>query len=283
MVQGGGLSTGKGCCTINTRGRLDCATSFVVRGVMAIFVNAKNTQTTALRVRTGLTEHTCKGLGPVEAPTPRYTHDCARIFPFLAMLATSSAPVHQDASQQPWRASRCTAGVCGAAGCTGTSSAGRGATHRTSLLNLSLSGESHFSHFSTAPQVTPQAAHWGSDGRMHAHGRGPGCRLMHRRDGQQGDRLTMAKRGWDLGNVAPQANFRPVSSVPGWDTPWNSKVTRYASKTCQTLSTEARISLVVPELWGGANSFSAQASRRRSPKLPRFLSAALAWILLDAL
>ena len=66
----------------------------VVRGVMAIFVNAKNTQTTALRVRTGLTEHTCKGLGPVEAPTPRYTHDCARIFPFLAMLATSSAPVH---------------------------------------------------------------------------------------------------------------------------------------------------------------------------------------------
>ena len=157
----------------------------VVRGVMAIFVNAKNTQTTALRVRTGLTEHTCKGLGPVEAPTPRYTHDCARIFPFLAMLATSSAPVHQDASQQPWRASRCTAGVCGAAGCTGTSSAGRGATHRTSLLNLSLSGESHFSHFSTAPQVTPQAAHWGSDGHMHAHGRGPGCRLMHRRDGQR--------------------------------------------------------------------------------------------------
>ena len=65
-----------------------------LRGVMAIFVNAKNTQTTALRVRTGLTEHTCKGLGPVEAPTPRYTHDCARIFPFLAMLATSSAPVH---------------------------------------------------------------------------------------------------------------------------------------------------------------------------------------------
>ena len=57
-------------------------------------VKAKNTQTTALRVRTGLTEHTCKGLGPVEAPTPRYTHDCARIFPFLAMLATSSAPVH---------------------------------------------------------------------------------------------------------------------------------------------------------------------------------------------
>ena len=65
-----------------------------LRGVMAILVNAKNTQTTALRVRTGLTEHTCKGLGPVEAPTPRYTHDCARIFPFLAMLATSSAPVH---------------------------------------------------------------------------------------------------------------------------------------------------------------------------------------------
>ena len=65
-----------------------------VRGVMAIFVNAKNTQTTALRVRTGLTEHTCKCLGPVEAPTPRYTHDCARFFPFLAMLATSSAPVH---------------------------------------------------------------------------------------------------------------------------------------------------------------------------------------------
>ena len=66
----------------------------VLRGVMAIFVNAKHTQTTALRVRTGLTEHTCKGLGPVDAPTPRYTHDCARIFPFLAMLATSSAPVH---------------------------------------------------------------------------------------------------------------------------------------------------------------------------------------------
>ena len=65
-----------------------------IRGVMAILVSAKNTQTTALRVRTGLTEHTCKGLGPVEAPTPRYTHDCARIFPFLAMLATSSAPVH---------------------------------------------------------------------------------------------------------------------------------------------------------------------------------------------
>ena len=65
-----------------------------VRGVMAILVSAKNTQTTALRVRTGLTEHTCKGLGSVEAPTPRYTHDCARIFPFLAMLATSSAPVH---------------------------------------------------------------------------------------------------------------------------------------------------------------------------------------------
>ena len=67
---------------------------------------------------------------------------------------------------------------------------------------LSLSGESHFSHFSTAPQVTPQAAHWGSDGRMHAHGRGPGCQLMHRRDAmvseqlvQQGDRLTMAKTG----------------------------------------------------------------------------------------
>ena len=66
----------------------------LIRGVMAILVNAKNAQTTALRVRTGLTEHTCKGLGPVEAPTPRYTHDCARIFPFLAMLATSSAPVH---------------------------------------------------------------------------------------------------------------------------------------------------------------------------------------------
>ena len=60
---------------------------------------------------------------------------------------------------------------------------------------------------------------------------------------QQGDRLTMAKRGWDLGNVAPQANFRPASFVPCWDTPWSSKVTRYASKTCQTLSTEARISL----------------------------------------
>ena len=50
---------------------------------MAILVNAKNAQTTALRVRTGLTEHTCKGLGPVEAPTPRYTHDCARIFSFF--------------------------------------------------------------------------------------------------------------------------------------------------------------------------------------------------------
>ena len=53
----------------------------------------------------------------------------------------------------------------------------------------------------------------------------------------------MAKRGWDLVNVAPQANFRPASFVPCWDTPWSSKVTRYASKTCQTLSTEARISL----------------------------------------
>lgn len=55
--------------------------------------------------------------------------------------------------------------------------------------------------------------------------------------------VVMAKRGWDLGNVAPQANFRPASFVPCWDTPWSSKVTRYASKTCQTLSTEARISL----------------------------------------
>ena len=32
MVQGGGLSTGKGGCTINTRGRLDCATLFVLHG-----------------------------------------------------------------------------------------------------------------------------------------------------------------------------------------------------------------------------------------------------------
>ena len=32
MVQGGGLSTGKGCCTINTRGRLDCATLFMLHG-----------------------------------------------------------------------------------------------------------------------------------------------------------------------------------------------------------------------------------------------------------
>ena len=59
------------------------STDSTLRGVMAILVSAKNTQTTALRVRTGLTEHTCKGLGPVEAPTPRYTHDCARIFPFF--------------------------------------------------------------------------------------------------------------------------------------------------------------------------------------------------------
>ena len=61
-----------------------------LRGVMAILVSAKNTQTTALRVRTGLTEHTCKGLGPVEAPTPRYTHDCARIF-FLFWLCSLPA------------------------------------------------------------------------------------------------------------------------------------------------------------------------------------------------
>ena len=32
MVQGGGLSTGKSGCTINTRGRLDCATLFVLHG-----------------------------------------------------------------------------------------------------------------------------------------------------------------------------------------------------------------------------------------------------------
>ena len=32
MVQGGGLSTGKGGFTINTRGRLDCATLFVLHG-----------------------------------------------------------------------------------------------------------------------------------------------------------------------------------------------------------------------------------------------------------
>ena len=32
MVQGGGLSTGKSGFTINTRGRLDCATFFVLHG-----------------------------------------------------------------------------------------------------------------------------------------------------------------------------------------------------------------------------------------------------------
>ena len=32
MVQGGELSTGKGSCTINTRGILDCATLFVLHG-----------------------------------------------------------------------------------------------------------------------------------------------------------------------------------------------------------------------------------------------------------
>ena len=32
MMQGGELSTEKGGCTINTRGRLDCATLFVLHG-----------------------------------------------------------------------------------------------------------------------------------------------------------------------------------------------------------------------------------------------------------
>ena len=56
---------------------------------MVIFANPRNTETTAWRVLTGPTEHTCKGLGPVEARTPRYTYDFSWIFPNLAVIATS--------------------------------------------------------------------------------------------------------------------------------------------------------------------------------------------------
>ena len=39
----------------------------IIRGDMVIFINAKNTQTTAWRVLTEPTEHTCKALASVEA------------------------------------------------------------------------------------------------------------------------------------------------------------------------------------------------------------------------
>ena len=51
-----------------------------VRGDMVIFKNAKNTQTTAWRVLTEPTEHTCKALASVEAPTLRNTYDFPPIF-----------------------------------------------------------------------------------------------------------------------------------------------------------------------------------------------------------
>ena len=119
----------------------------------------------------------------------------------------------------------------------------------------------------------------------------------------------MAKRGWDLGNVAPQANFRPASFVPllghslelkdyalrienmpnpvdrGSNKPAQRKGSQVTSRVArkwigladagewrEELGCRLRRHLVVPELWRGANSFSAQASRRRSPKLPRLLA-----------
>ena len=51
-----------------------------VRGDMVFFINAKNTQTTAWRVLTEPTEHTCKALASVEAPTLRNTYDFSPIF-----------------------------------------------------------------------------------------------------------------------------------------------------------------------------------------------------------
>ena len=53
-----------------------------------------NGVTTAWRVLTAPTEHTCKGLGPVDAHTPRYTYDFFWIFPNLAVIAIISTPEH---------------------------------------------------------------------------------------------------------------------------------------------------------------------------------------------
>ena len=49
-------------------------------GIWCFFTNAKNTQTTAWRVLTEPTEHTCKALASVEAPTLRNTYDFSPFF-----------------------------------------------------------------------------------------------------------------------------------------------------------------------------------------------------------
>ena len=88
------------CCTPTRRHYH----SHMVRGDMVFFINAKNTQTTAWRVLTEPTEHTCKALASVEAPTLRNTYDfCwkkALPAPELAALE-AAALVEADVGHEP--------------------------------------------------------------------------------------------------------------------------------------------------------------------------------------
>ena len=95
---------------------------------MVIFINAKNTQTTAWRVLTGPTEHTCKGLASVEAPTLRNTYDFFPIFPNLAVISLLPLKAPRSRRGAPLAAPRASVPPLAA---LLPAHAGRGATHTT--------------------------------------------------------------------------------------------------------------------------------------------------------
>ena len=99
-----------------------------LRGDMVIFINAKNTQTTAWRVLTEPTEHTCKALASVEAPTLRNTYDFPPIFPNLATIALLPLKAPRSRRGVPLAAPRASVPPLAA---LLPAHAGRGATHTT--------------------------------------------------------------------------------------------------------------------------------------------------------
>ena len=96
---------------------------------MVIFKNAKNTQTTAWRVLTEPTEHTCKALASVEAPTLRNTYDFSpRFFPNLAAISLLPLKAPRSRHGAPLAAPRASVPPLAA---LLPAHAGRGATHTT--------------------------------------------------------------------------------------------------------------------------------------------------------
>ena len=95
---------------------------------MVFFINAKNTQTTAWRVLTEPTEHTCKALASVEAPTLRNTYDFNPIFPNLAVISLLPLKAPSSRRGAPLAAPRASVPPLAA---LLPAHAGQGATHTT--------------------------------------------------------------------------------------------------------------------------------------------------------